>query len=263
MSQYHYGSYLDEEPPQPPSPFSLGPMAAEARKLGIAPPARALGADIAEVRARVLGGRKASEATPADHRAVAEELRERHQIDLNEEENLAHLEDPGLVAHMRSARSQLARHQEALARLPRRESLRTLHLDSVGAVSRQLREFDAYDMLNREQVEHAHRLARIIGDVARRRPIHGFSGVLSPAAAADPSVAKVLRHLQEKAEGVARAYEEAVDRVKAMKGEVFAARQKIERAGDGLLKLVEGGEEERRRLREYARLLGAKAGPPP
>lgn len=264
MSNYHYGSYVDstdtESPPPIPNAFSLGAVVADAQNIGLRPPDTAtLGADIAEIRARVLGARQPTAKLSADdHKVVYKELQSLHQIDLNEEKNLAHLEDPGLVAHMNSARQQLTEYQRTLARLPRRESLRTLHLDSVGSISQQLRKFDEYDMFHREQVEHAHRLVRIIENLARRKPIHGTSASLSHAAASDPTVIGALNFACEKAKEVAQSFQHAVNGVVDMKGELFTVRHQFETVGDGLLELIESAEEGRRRLQEYNEIITAR-----
>ena len=254
MSQNHYATYM-EDSSGAPNLFSLGRVPEDAKNMN---PATMLGHDISAIRERVLGKRPTNKISSSEHKALYADLQKNLEIDLNEEENLAPLEDPVLIAHMNSARAQLIQYQKTLSRLPRRETLRTQHLDSMGAMSRQLREFDEFNMYYQEQIEHSHRLARIINDLTRQKPIHGLNIILPKEIATNPAVVEAFTFLYKKALASAKMFEGAISRVAEIKRNIFSIRHTFEESGDGLLRLIESAEEGRRRYQEYNKILSSR-----
>lgn len=230
-----------------------------------------LGADMAAIRARVLGrrggGAGAADLTTDEHREVYDELKSRHQVDLNLEANAAALEDPTLLAHMEAARRRLAEQEKALLRLPRREALRTTYLQTMGKLSTLIRKLDEEHQAERENVEVGYRQARVLGELAEGRKPHGFPA-FGPAAVADPGTKEAMGIASKQAAGVAKSYEELLAHVESAKQTLFVLRREIEAFGDGFLELVEASEEDRRRLREFlqiaaqSRAVKAVADPP-
>ena len=214
-----------------------------------------LGADMAAIRARVLGRRTAEAAAAAqltadEHREVYDELKTAHQVDLNIEANALALEDPTLIAHMEAARRRLAEQEKALLRLPRREALRTTYLQTMGKLSTLIRKLDEEHQAERENVELGYRQARVLGELAEGRKPHGYPA-FGAAAVADPGAKEAMGIASKKAAGIAKSYEDILALVDAAKTTLFVLRREVETVGDGLLELVEACEEDRRRLREF------------
>lgn len=216
-----------------------------------------LGADIAEIRKRVLDERGeggADSLTADENRKVYNELVKRHQVDLNDEENVANLEDPSLVAHMEAARRRLAEQERALARLPQLEVLRSQYLKAMGKISSLVRSLEERSQSERENVELAHRQPRILETLGVGQKPHGFAAPLPPPVAADPATKEALTITGKKAQDVAENYEAFLTAVQEVKNDLFVVRREVEEVGDGLLGLVEASEEDRRLQREYLRL---------
>lgn len=231
-----------------------------------------LGADMAAIRARVLGRRTAEAAAAAlltadEHREVYDGLKTVHQVDLNIEANALALEDPTLIAHMESARRRLAEQEKALLRLPRREALRTSYLDVMGKVSTLIRKLEDEHQAARENVERGFRQARVLGELAAGRKPHGYPA-FGAAAVSDRGAREAMGIASKKAGEVAKSYEDVLAVVDAAKTTLFVLRRDFEAVGDGLLELIEACEEDRRRLREFLEIAArtkavsnASAGP--
>lgn len=221
-----------------------------------------LGADMAEIRARVLGRRAEAAAANADddeaaatltaeeNREVYEELKKRHQVDLNDEAHASALEDPTLLAHMEAARRRLAEQEKALLRLPRLEDLRANYLKTMGQISGLIRKLEDQHMTERENVEVGYRQGRVLGELLEGRKPHGYPA-LGAAARADPATKEALGTAATKATKIAQSYETLLGFVEEAKQTLFVLRRQVETVGDGLIELVEASEEDRRRLREY------------
>jgi len=233
-----------------------------------------LGADMAEIRARVLGRRmEAAQAVEAardkdaltteEHREVYRELQRKHQVNLNEELHAAALEDPTLVAHMEASRRRLAEQEQALLRLPRLETLRTRYLKAMGQISSLVRGLEEQHMAERENAEIGHRQRRVLIDLSEGRKPHGFPAFGS-AARGDPGAKEALALAAIEAEKVAQSYDGLLHLIADSKQALFVLRREVETVGDGLIELVEAAEEDRRRLREFF-LIASRfqaAGPP-
>lgn len=136
------------------NPFS--PMASKMFHLGDND-ADPVEADIAEIRARVLGRRTnktTDEAiTPAEREEIDKELREKHQIDLNVEGCVAILEDPVLLSHMEAARRRLAEYEARLKKIPHLEASRSTFLNVMGRLSNSIKAAELRGMADKENIE--------------------------------------------------------------------------------------------------------------
>ncbi len=254
------------QPPRAPGgagPYSLGEGllfgAPDPGPVPGEPPGDALAPTLAEIRARVLGTRAGgapAEAAPSteEQRTIYQELQKRHQVDLNDERNLAGLEDPGLLSHMEGARRRLAEQDRALSRLPCREALREDYIKSLGEVSGVLARSEQLLSDTRERVELAFLLPRQVRAFAAGQTPHGATRPLPATVVADPAVGAALAFVEKKGEAVAEAFEKGLEVLSETRGQLFVARRQMEGVCDGLLALLEGAEEERRLLREYLRV---------
>jgi len=189
-------------------------------------------------------------------REAYSEFRKAKQVDLNEEENAAKLEDPALRGHMESARAGLKRHEAALSRLPALESLRKQHLrimQRLTALNAMIEE--EVLMASREQGEMAHYQAKALGLVRAGKVPHGYPGPVSPETKRDPNFLAALKKAKEGASSAAAAHDGAVVRIEAAQKEIFLLRREIDAVCDGVIRLYEAGEEVRRRQREVLRLV--------
>lgn len=217
-----------------------------------------LGDDLAAIRERVLGRRAAlsatEELTPEENAEVYGEMKKRHQVDLNEEENVTLLEDPNLVAHMEAARRRLAEHEAGLSRLPKTEALRTQFLNVMRQMSEMIRTMETAEPEERETVERAHYVVTALGRVAAGGSSRNYPG-LAPAAAADPSVQALIGTVAKSVTEVAAGYDAFLSTYAAQKQEIFVIRREVEAVGDGLLSIIAEVEEDRRKLREFMQVV--------
>ena len=94
--------------------------------------------DLAAIRQKILAGRGESGGavlTPEEERKLHQEVRQKHQVDLNEESNIGELEDKRLMGHMVSARKSLAEQERRRLTLPRFEEVRAQHVKNKQQVS--------------------------------------------------------------------------------------------------------------------------------
>lgn len=218
-----------------------------------------LGDDLAAIRERVLGRRAAAaaateELTPEENAEVYGEMKKRHQVDLNEEENVILLEDPNLVAHMEAARRRLAEHEAGLSRLPKTEALRTQFLNVMRQMSEMIRTMETELPEERETVERAHYVVTALGRVAAGGSSRNYPG-LAPAAAADPSVQALIGTVAKSVTEVAAGYDAFLSAYAKQKQDIFVIRREVEAVGDGLLNIIAEVEEDRRKLREFMQVV--------
>jgi hypothetical protein len=148
-----------------------------------------------ELRAIGAGGVRGAAYDPlgADHHdtiasaragASYSELQRAHQVDLNDAERLADLEDPGLVAHMNRARAQRAEHARQRAELPSAAALQGADADarhSLSALSVELKDLrGALQQCADEVLLHASNARKIAAGAAP----HGYAAGDPPAAVA-------------------------------------------------------------------------------
>ncbi|GFR88597.1 hypothetical protein ElyMa_002522000 [Elysia marginata] len=218
----------------------------------------AFGADMAAIRARVLGRRSSNDDayavfTPDEHREAYDELKLRLQVDLNFEPNAAALEDPTLIAHMEAARQRLAEQKKALSLLPCREALRTAFLKLMGNLSILIRELDEGNQTARVDVEIGYRHSRALRDLAKGHTPLGYTAFGSTSVA-DLDTQAAMGIASNKAAETAEAYEKLVSRVEKTKTSLFVLRREVAEVGEGLLKLAEASDENRRRQQEFFRI---------
>lgn len=97
--------------------------------------------DLAALRQRAVADRGGA-LTDSDERKVHEELRKKHQVDLNDERNLSELEDPGLVSHMEQARRTLASQMAKSGALPARADMRAKQVQNARQFSSLIQKLD-------------------------------------------------------------------------------------------------------------------------
>jgi len=241
----------DETEFLPYTPLMSSSLAAQMQHLGDNDPESTLGADLAEIRKRVLGDRTdATNLSPEEHKELYDVVKQQYQVDLNEEAAAAGLEDPSLMAHIEGARRRLAEHERHLLRLPRLEELRSNYLKTMRKMSDLLRSLEDQHMAERENVELGHRQGRIIEDLLDGGRPHGFQS-LGLSARSDPVVRENLTLLSAKSKNLAASYETLLEFVEGSRQALFVLRRDVETVADGLIDLVEAAEEDRRRLREF------------
>ena len=208
--------------------------------------------DIAEIRARVFTREAAGETDPG-----TAEPQHRYQVDLNDETNVAALEDPGLQDHVRAAHRRLAEHEQALLRLPQLEGLRTKYLTEIGHLSALLTGLDEKLMAERGNVAGSHRLGRLLTDLLEGRSPE----FVAPVSRKDLTPREALELIAEKSAesaGTREAFltfaENDVRRI------LFKLRREIEIICDGLIELVEAGEKDRQLQREFVAASRAALG---
>jgi len=223
----------------------------EVEETGPLPESDPLGADMFEIRRMVLGkGGGGREATADENREIYDALKKKNQIDLNDEKNLAPLEDPTLVDHMRAARGRLTSYKKALERLPKKDALWNDFLKEARGMSDVIREMEDSILGNRGEVEVAYRQGRVLRELLEGKTPHGFSP-LGQSARTDTGARDSLTLSAKKADEVAATFEGFLDDFEKMKVKIFVLRRDIDKTFDGMQKLYEAAEEERRITREY------------
>jgi hypothetical protein len=213
------------------------------------------------------GTAPASEATENPDKETIAELRNRvlglglethiaQQIDLNDEKNIIDgLEDSALVAHMEHARHRLAEQHQILNRLPRREELRTEYIGAMGNISEMIRSLETVKSEESESVEKAYLLVKAVAYCVENQGTPVIDApTLSRAARAEKSVIDMCKYVAVRGKEIAVGYEALQLRNNELKNKLFTMRRQVEKAGDGLLELIEASEEDRRRQREYLSL---------
>lgn len=216
-----------------------------------------LGDDIAAIRERVLGPRRTEDMTAAEGQAFGAALREKYQVDLNEESGAASLEDPALRAHVESARRRLADHQRAMLRLPKLEELRSKYLATMSGLSEVLRKIESEVMERREGVERGFRQGRVLADISTGREAHGYK-VFGAAAQKDAGVQTSMPKASKEATAIAEQFEATIEYIEDVRKTLFVLRRDVDTFGDGLINLYESSEEDRRRMRELMALAGSQ-----
>lgn len=246
----------------PYTPLSASTMAAQMEHLADEDAGPKLGADMADIRARVLGRRAGistagKDLTSDEHKEVYRELQKQHQVDLNEEANASALEDPTLIAHMEGARRRLAEHEREMLQLPRLEETRAKYLRMMGKLATLLRSLEDHHMAERENVELGFRQGRVLSDLLEGRKPHGYPALGGPALS-DPGTVAALGLAAEKADNVAKSYEAFLEFVEESRQTLFVLRREFETVADALIEINEATDEDRRRLREVL-LVASKA----
>ena len=224
---------------------------------GAPPPQDDLAPTLAAIRARVLGPLAPSGGETGDQqREIYQELQKRHQIDLNDERNLAGLEDPGLLSHMEGARRRLAAHAAAVAARPPREALREEYVGALGDFTALIARAESLHGGQREQVELAFLLPRQVAAYAEGKTPRGAERPLPAGVLADTGTQSAFAFLGKKGQALAEGYEKDTEGWLDFRNRLFVVRRRLESVCDGLLVHAEGAEEEQRLLREYVRAAG-------
>lgn len=214
--------------------------------------AAALEADAAVLRREILAGRPAAprgspeagaaggaeapaeELSPEEERELHQELRRRHQVDLNDERHLAELEDKGLAGHMESARSELASQELKRQALPRLDAVCAQHVKNKQQASHLVRTLQAAGLEAQCGVEDAFLQASNAGKLAAGHAVHGGREPLTAVA----GYQSALKTLGGKTEEAARAFQAAAAAMAATVNGLDVLRRDQEVVVDGLTALL-------------------------
>jgi hypothetical protein len=180
-------------------------------------------------------------------RARYEEIRRAIQVDLNDERNLADLEDPGLRKHMEWARAHLAQQESKLAELPALEGIdqtdragrRSLSALMVALKEQQMNLQCASDEVLLE--------ATNVGRLANGEKPHGYPAANEPLVA-ETALAKNFAHLQKKLVNAGDALTAVLLALADFERDLTLGRRNYETVVDGL----------RRHVDHYALAFGEK-----
>lgn len=214
-----------------------------------------LGAEIEEIRQRVLGRRKGADdqdpLTAEDCQKVYEEIKDKVQVDLNCERNVTALEDPNLLAHMEAGRRRLAEQEKKILSLPKRATLKIAYLKVLGQMSELIRQYDETAPQTQAKVETAHLVPQALASMANGEKPRGY---IAQKAGSGADSTKVLKAAAEMAKNSAEDFEGVIKAMDARQKEIFRLRREIETFADGMTALFDAVDEERRRLREYLQI---------
>jgi hypothetical protein len=168
-----------------------------------------------------------------------EELRKRHQVDLNDEKHLADLEDPGLMDHMRKARLALAAYESERARLPSSEVLRrddTTARRALSGVVTQLKEQQmALQCVRDEVILHATNIERLISGTTP----HGYPAQPDPKDR-DGVLTRNMSYLMKKVSGAGEELSRIIVYLEDFERGLTLARRNYESVVDGLQRRHDG-----------------------
>jgi len=210
---------------------TIDPLRASTATLGAE-----LGEDILEIRLRAKAAASeasatAAAATSAETQARYEELRRKHQVDLNNEKHLDDLEDRGLMEHMRRAREHFRANAEQEALLPSREDLQRGDTEGRRALSSLMTKLKEQQMALQCACDEVHAHATNAGRLARNEQPHGYPSVGKPPSEA---AAKCLAHLEKKVMAAVGDLTGIIAALEVFERDLTLARRSYEGVVDGL-----------------------------
>lgn len=164
-------------------------------------------------------------------------LQKQYQVDLGREENLADLEDKGLMEHMHRARAQLAECVAARAQLPSGESLKagdTAARRALSALATQLKE---QKMALQCASDEAHAQAANVGKLVAGLQPHGYPPIPHPRDIG--TLGPGLAHLEVKMAGVIKDLGDVYAELEGFERGLTLARRDYEAVVDGLTQRAE------------------------
>ena len=204
--------------------------------------------DLEVIRQRILAERKQGGAEPPSSTAAAgqtltveeerkayAELKSRHQIDLNDEHNLADLEDKGLRSHMERARAILADEEKSKAALPSQETIRANHIKNLRQFSALIGALREADLEMQNGVEDTFLQARNAARLGVGEQPHAFP----PIPKGKPANSEALAMLGDKTDKAAKACQASSAAVTATIQSLDVLRRESEVVVDTLMKLVD------------------------
>lgn len=204
-----------------------------------------LGADVTDIRRRAAaaaaaGGAVLAATETAEQEAQAryEEMKKRHQVDLNDEKNLADLEDPGLMEHMRRARQQLAAHELELARLPTVEELKKNDTAARRALSGVVTSLKTQQMDLQCACDDVLLQATNVERLAGGEKPHGYPAEGVPLHEENP-LRKNMKHLAKKINESGATLGNVAAALEAFERDMTLARRSYEAVVDGLCRRLE------------------------
>lgn len=178
-----------------------------------------LGDDILDVRRRALAAAATRKTATGAEPAAAAAAVAAVQIDLNEESNLADLEDARLLAHREAARKELQEYNRRQEQLPNYNDLRAKSLAGRKTFGALLRTLEEKFMEARCAVEKAHRASADLKQLRRGEAPHGYPGTL------DTDPAGALARLQKGVKASAQEYEQTFQYFEALKNSLYDLRR--------------------------------------
>lgn len=171
-----------------------------------------LGEDLLDVRRRVAAAAAAAA----------------QQIDLNEEHNLADLEDAGLRAHRETAREGLQDYNQRQQELPAYAKLKAKSIAGQKAFGALLRICEEKFMEARCSVEYAHRASASLAQLRQGKVPHGY-----PESLATDGV-NALARLQKEVKASAQQYEQTLNFFETLKNALYDIRRENDALVAGL-----------------------------
>jgi hypothetical protein len=207
--------------------------------------------------AKVLG----SPSAPGAAQAHYEALRRQHQVDLNDERNLADLEDPGLMDHMHLARRQLAGHDLELAKLPQPAELERADTDGRRSLSALALSLKEQQMALQCACDAVILEAANVGRLVEGGRLHAYPAP-SAALGRDTAVAKNLEHLGKKLSSAGSELSKIAEAFSNFERALTLARRSYEAVVDGLRRRHARYEASHQELSESLRASAGGSEPP-
>jgi len=188
-----------------------------------------LGEDVLDTRLRAKAAAKGGQGS-AEAQACYEDMRRRHQVDLNDARHFDDLEDKGLVEHMRVARRQFQANATREASLPSREDLLRGDTEGRRALSALMTGLKEQQMALQCACDEVHAHATNAGRLSRNEQPHGYPEVEPPSEA----LAKCLAHLEKKVTAAVADLNGVITALEAFERGLTLARRNYETVVDGL-----------------------------
>ncbi len=158
------------------------------------------------------------------------------QVDLNDEKNLADLEDPSLMKHVREARDQLARWEEGRSVVPSTENLIRDDKASRQAISQAITAINEQKMALQCAIEEATLNGTNVGRIVAGEKPHSY-----PQAGMKT---ENLKHLQKKIESNVASFTDVYQALERIERDIVLFRRLCETVVDGYaatVSVVRGG----------------------
>jgi hypothetical protein len=206
--------------------------------------------DLVAIRQKVVAereGRFSSDRNPVDsgaatvnlteeeERKVYNELKSKHQVDLHDENNLAELEDKGLIDHIAQARRTLAEQEQKKTALPNRDNIRARHVHSKLQFSSLVQALESANMNLLCGVEEAFLQGSNTAKIAAGKTPHSFPEVPEEK----PVNHGALATLSTKVDGAAKSCQAASSAIADAVNGIDVLRRECETVVDSLIKLVD------------------------
>jgi hypothetical protein len=184
----------------------------------------ALGEDNLDVRVR-------AKAALGERDVCYSQLKDRHQVNLNDGGNLADLEDPALMEHMDNARAQFMSYQAKLGEIPTAANMGSADLHAKLALSGLTTRLNDQKMVLHTACGEVHLQAANAGKLAGGGRPHGYPTMQTPLT---PDQAQVFAWMQLKLDAASAELSRIGDTIETFECEVILARRAYEAVAVGL-----------------------------